>query len=70
MRKILLASVPSPKKGRDAMTYNNTVCNCTAVDPEELKAFQEAINDPDRRKEIISILEEAGLLHELRRQPA
>lgn len=45
------------------MTYNTAVCNPTvSVDPDELKAFQEAIKDPERRKEIIAILEEAGLL--------
>jgi len=45
------------------MTYNTAVCNLAAsVDPDELRAFQEAINDPERRKAIIAILEEAGLL--------
>ena len=44
------------------MSYN-TVCSLAiSVDPDELKAFQEAIKDPELRKEIISILEEAGLL--------
>ena len=45
------------------MTYNISVCNPSAqVDPDELIAFQEAIKDPERRKAIISILEEAELL--------
>lgn len=53
------------------MSYNTPVCNpATSVSPDELKAFQDAIKDPEKRKEIISILEEAGLLRELHRQPA
>lgn len=35
-----------------------------ADDPEVMKAFQEAIRDPELRQQIISILEEAGLLPE------
>jgi len=41
-----------------------------ADDPEVMKAFQDAIKDPVLRQQIISILEEAGLLLELTRQPA
>ena len=41
-----------------------------ADDPEVMKAFQEAINDPVLRQQIISVLEEAGLLPESIRQPA
>ena len=53
------------------MSYNTPVCNnTTPVSPDELKAFQEAIADPVVRDKIISILEEAGLLDELLRQPA
>lgn len=33
-----------------------------ADDPEVMKAFQEAIQDPELRQQIISILEEAELL--------
>ena len=45
------------------MPYNTPVCNpATSVGSDELKAFQDAIKDPETRKEIISILEEAGLL--------
>lgn len=53
------------------MPYIDTVCSlASSVQPEELQAFQEAIKDPETRKEIISILEEAGLLHGSLRQPA
>ena len=53
------------------MSYNTPVCNpATSVGTDELSAFQEAIKDPEKRKEIILILEEAGLLRELHRQPA
>ena len=41
-----------------------------ADDPEIMKAFQDAIQDPELRQEIISILEEAGLLPGSIRQPA
>lgn len=53
------------------MSYNTPVCNpATSVSPDELRAFQDAIKNTDTRKEIISILEEAGSLRELHRQPA
>ena len=53
------------------MSYKPDVCKpSVTVNPEELKAFQEAIADPVVRDKIISILEEAGLLDELLRQPA
>ena len=39
-------------------------------DLEFMKAFQEAIKDPELRKEIISVLEEAGLLPLFSRRPA
>ena len=41
-----------------------------ADDPEVLKAFVEAIQDPEMRQQIISILEEAGLLPVSIDQPA
>ena len=40
-----------------ALLYRNV-----ADDPEVMKAFQEALQDPELRQQIISILEEAGLL--------
>ena len=40
------------------------------IDPELLKGFEEALEDPKLRSEIISILEEAGLLPESLRRPA
>ena len=53
------------------MSHTPTVCNLAiSGNQEELKAFQEAIKDSETRKEIISILEEAGLLHGSHRQPA
>ena len=53
------------------MSYNIAVCNLAiAVDPDELNAFKEAIKDPELRKEITSILEEAGLLRASHRRPA
>ena len=53
------------------MPYIDTVCSpALSVQPDELKAFQEAIKDPEIRQEIISILEGAGLLRELPRQHA
>lgn len=39
-------------------------------DPEFMKTFQEALKNPDLRKEIISVLEEAGLLPLSARRPA
>ena len=41
-----------------------------ADDPEIMKAFQDAIQNPELRQQIISILEEAGLLAGSIRQPA
>lgn len=41
-----------------------------ADDPEIMKAFQDAIQDPEKRQQIISILEEAGLLPGSICQPA
>lgn len=53
------------------MSYETDVCRpSVTVDPEELQVFKEAIADPVVRDKIISILEEAGLLDELLRQPA
>lgn len=53
------------------MLYKSAVCNlANSVDQDELKAFNEAIKDPETRKEIISILEEAGLLPSSLRRPA
>ena len=50
------------------MAHTKSVYTLTApVEPDELKAFQEAIKDPIKRREIIAILEEAGLLGELPR---
>ena len=52
--------------------YQNNVLlhKNVADDPEIMKAFQDAIQDPEKRQQIISILEEAGLLPGLIRQPA
>lgn len=44
--------------------------NLDQHESEELKAFAEAIRDPETRKAIISILEEAGLLPVWLHQPA
>ena len=41
-----------------------------ADDPEVMKAFVDAIHDPELRQQIISILEEAGLLPGSIHQPA
>ena len=41
--------------------------NAAKVEPDELKAFLDAIKDPELREKITSILEEAGLLRELPR---
>ena len=41
-----------------------------ADDPEVMKAFVDAIHDPELREKIISILEEAELLPGSIRQPA
>ena len=41
-----------------------------ADDPEVMKAFQDAIQDPEIRQQIISILEEAELLPESTHQLA
>ncbi len=41
-----------------------------ADDPEVMKAFVYAIQDPEIRQQIISILEEAGLLPVSIRRPA
>lgn len=52
-------------------TLNPELLNSNiADDPEVLKAFADAIQDPELRKKIISILEEAGLLAGSIRQPA
>ena len=47
------------------MNNNQATIICTSLDRNEcaeLQAFSEAIKNPETRKEIISILEEAGLL--------
>ena len=54
------------KRTLDAELLNRNI----ADDPEVLKAFAEAIQDPVMRQQIISILEEAGLLPGSIRQPA
>ena len=44
---------------------NEAITIYTSLDPneyEELRAFAEAIKDPETREKIITILEEAGLL--------
>ena len=41
-----------------------------ADDPEVMKAFEDAIQNPELRQQIISILEEAGLLPVSIGQPA
>ena len=50
----------------DTETLNRNI----ADDPEIMKAFVDAIQDPGLRQQIISILEEAGLLPGSIRQPA
>ena len=42
----------------------------TSDDLEFMEAFEEAIKDPEMRKQIISVLEEAGLLPLSARRPA
>ena len=54
------------KANQDMLLLHRNV----ADDPEIMKAFQDAIQNPELRQQIISILEEAGLLPESIRQPA
>ena len=44
--------------------------NVAADDPEFMMEFLDAIRDPELRKEIIDVLESAGLLPLSDRQPA
>lgn len=54
-----------------AACCTSTICRCSITDDLEfMEAFQEAIQDPERRKQIISILETAGLLPFADRLPA
>lgn len=50
----------------DTETLNRNI----ADDPEVMMAFVDAIQEPELRQQIISILEEAGLLPGSIRQPA
>ena len=54
------------KANQDMLLLHRNV----ADDPEIMKAFQDAIQNPELRQQIISILEDAGLLPESIRQPA
>ena len=54
------------KANQDMLLLHRNV----ADDPEIMKAFVDAIQEPELRHQIISILEEAGLLPESIRQPA
>ena len=54
------------KANLDAALLNRNI----ADDPEVMKAFVDAIHDPELREKIISILEEAELLPVSIRQPA
>ena len=54
------------KANQDTILLHRNV----AEDPEVMKAFQDAIQNPELRKEIISILEAAGLLPVSIGQPA
>ena len=59
---VRIIGVVAPWKGKSMMNENSpTLVN---VPPEEESAFLEALQDPEKRKQIISILEEAGLLPE------
>ena len=54
-----------------AACCTSTICRCPiADDPEFMEAFKEAIQDPERRKQIISFLETNGLLPSAVRLPA
>ena len=49
----------------------STICKCPITDDLEfMEAFKEAIQDPERRKQIISFLETNGLLPFADRLPA
>mgnify|MGYP003313475301 CR=1 FL=1 len=52
-----------------ALPLESTV-HSTNEDPEFLEAFMEAIQDQEKRKQIISILERVGLLPSADRLPA
>ena len=51
-------------------TPDSTLHNCTTDDLEFMMAFKRAIQDPDKRKQIISFLETNGLLPFAARLPA
>lgn len=46
------------------------ISNLVDEDPEFMEAFQKAIQDPEKREQIISILEKFELLPSAVRQPA
>ena len=50
--------------------HNHINVGSLTDDPKFMAAFQEAIKDPELRKEIISVLEAAGLLPLSVRRPA
>lgn len=59
---VRIIGVVAPWKGKCMMNENSpTLVN---VSPEDESAFLEALQDPEKRKQIISILKEAGLLRE------
>ena len=54
------------KGNRDSeLLYRNL-----ADDPEFIKACEQALQDPEKRKQIICILQRAGLIQSSDRQPA
>ena len=65
---------PRKKKGRKKKVKANHdtpfLSFVSSEDPEFMEAFKRAIQDPEQRKEIISILEKVGLLPSAARWPA
>jgi hypothetical protein len=55
-----LTTIPAPNERTDYM--RNQAASPVPLTNEELMAFSEAIQDPETRQAIITILEEAGLL--------
>ena len=54
-----------------ATNFESALHNCSTIDDLEfMTAFKKAIQDPEQRKQIISILEKAGLLPSAVRWPA
>lgn len=59
---VRIIGVVAPWKGKSMMNENSP--NLVNVSHEDESAFLEALQDPENRKQIISILKEAGLLRE------